>query len=70
MLRLLKIGKKNRILYLVETKSLASSEEEFLKYKPYDDPGISRDFGVHAEKRLISPTCKFASAPFSACIPF
>ncbi|MBQ6481169.1 MAG: DEAD/DEAH box helicase family protein [Anaerolineaceae bacterium] len=50
--RLLTIGKMNRILFLVDTKSLGQqAEEEFLKYKPYDDArNFPEIFGVQRLK--------------------
>ena len=56
--RLLKIGRMNRILFLVDTKSLGKqAEEEFLKYKPYDDArNFPEIFGVQRLKSgYISP---------------
>ncbi len=49
--RLLKYGKMNRILFLVDTKSLGEqAEREFLAYTPNDDPrSFSQLYGV---KRL------------------
>ena len=52
--RLLKYGKMNRILFLVDTKSLGEqAEREFLAYTPNDDPrSFSQLYGV---RRLKSP---------------
>ena len=50
--RLLKHGKMNRILFLVDTKSLGEqAEREFLSYTPNDDPrSFSNIYGVHRLK--------------------
>ena len=50
--RLLKYGKMNRILFLVDTKSLGEqAEREFLAYTPNDDPrNFSQLYGVRRLK--------------------
>ena len=50
--RLLKFGKMNRILFLVDTKSLGEqAEREFLAYTPNDDPRPFSDiYGVYRLK--------------------
>jgi type I restriction enzyme R subunit len=52
--RMLKFGKMNRILFLVDTKSLGEqAEREFMAYIPNDDPRpFSQIYGV---RRLKSP---------------
>lgn len=52
--RMLKYGKMNRILFLVDTKSLGEqAEREFMAYTPNDDPrSFSQIYGV---RRLKSP---------------
>lgn len=52
--RMLKYGKMNRILFLVDTKSLGEqAEREFMAYIPNDDPrSFSQIYGV---RRLKSP---------------
>ncbi len=55
--RLLKYGKMNRILFLVDTKGLGEQvEREFLAYKPTDDPRpFSQLYGVHRLKSSYIP---------------
>ncbi len=55
--RLLKYGKMNRILFLVDTKGLGEqAEREFLAYKPTDDPrSFSQIYGVHRLKSSYIP---------------
>lgn len=50
--RLLKYGRMNRILFLVDTRSLGEqAEREFLTYKPNDDPrNFSELYNVHRLK--------------------
>lgn len=52
--RLLKYGRMNRVLFLVDTRSLGEqAEREFLAYKPTDDP---RSFAsIYGVARLKSP---------------
>ncbi len=55
--RLLKYGKMNRILFLVDTKSLGEqAEREFLAYVPNDDPrNFSQLYGVRRLKSSYIP---------------
>ncbi len=55
--RLLKYGRMNRILFLVDTKSLGEqAEREFLAYTPNDDPrSFSRLYGVRRLKSSYIP---------------
>ena len=55
--RLLKFGKMNRILFLVDTKSLGEqAEREFLAYRPTDDNrSFSELYGVHRLKSSSLP---------------
>lgn len=55
--RLLKYGKMNRILFLVDTKGLGEqAEREFLAYKPTDDPRpFSQIYGIHRLKSSYIP---------------
>lgn len=55
--RLLKYGKMNRILFLVDTRSLGEqAEREFLAYKPNDDPrNFSQLYGVRRLKSSFIP---------------
>ena len=55
--RLLKYAKVNRILFLVDTKSLGEqAEREFLAYKPNDDPrSFSQLYGVCRLKNSYIP---------------
>lgn len=55
--RLLKYGQMNRILFLVDTKSLGEqAEREFLAYTPNDDPrSFSQIYGVHRLKTSYIP---------------
>ena len=55
--RLLKYGKMNRILFLVDTKSLGEqTEREFLAYIPNDDPrNFSQLYGVRRLKNSYVP---------------
>ena len=55
--RLLKYGKMNRILFLVDTKGLGEqAEREFLAYRPTDDPrSFSQIYGVHRLKSSYIP---------------
>lgn len=55
--RLLKYGKMNRILFLVDTKSLGEqTEREFLAYTPNDDPrSFSQLYGVSRLKSSYIP---------------
>lgn len=55
--RLLKYGKMNRILFLVDTKSLGEqAEREFLAYTPNDDPrNFSQLYGVRRLKSSYIP---------------
>lgn len=55
--RLLKYGKMNRILFLVDTKSLGEqAEREFLAYTPNDDPrSFSQLYGVRRLKNSYIP---------------
>jgi type I restriction enzyme R subunit len=55
--RMLKYGKMNRILFLVDTKSLGEqAEQEFRAYKPNDDPRpFHTIFGVHRLKSSYIP---------------
>lgn len=55
--RLLKYGKMNRILFLVDTKSLGEqAEREFLAYRPTDDPrSFSQIYGVRRLKSSYIP---------------
>ncbi|MFR2124810.1 MAG: DEAD/DEAH box helicase family protein [Faecalibacterium sp.] len=71
--RLLKYGRMNRILFLVDTRSLGEqAEREFMAYKPNDDPrSFSELYGVRRLKILIFPGMyRSASVRFSGCIPF
>ena len=56
--RLLKYGKMNRILFLVDTKSLGEqAEREFLAYTPNDDPRpFSQIYGVRRLKSSYIPS--------------
>lgn len=56
--RLLKYGKMNRILFLVDTKSLGEqAEREFLAYTPNDDPrSFSQLYGVRRLKSSFIPS--------------
>ena len=56
--RLLKYGKMNRILFLVDTKSLGEqAEREFLAYTPNDDPrNFSQLYGVRRLKNSYIPS--------------
>lgn len=55
--RLLKYGKMNRILFLVDTKGLGEqAEREFLAYTPNDDPrSFSQVYGVSRLKSSFIP---------------
>ncbi len=55
--RLLKYGKMNRVLFLVDTRSLGEqAEREFLAYRPSDDPRpFSQIYGVHRLKSAYIP---------------
>lgn len=55
--RLLKYGKMNRILFLVDTRSLGEQAEcEFLAYKPNDDPrSFPQLYGVRRLKNAYIP---------------
>ena len=55
--RLLKYGKMNRILFLVDTRSLGEqAEREFLAYTPNDEPrSFSQIYGVHRLKTSYIP---------------
>lgn len=55
--RLLKFGKMNRILFLVDTKGLGEqAEREFLAYMPNDDPrSFSQIYGVRRLKSSFIP---------------
>lgn len=55
--RLLKYGKFNRILFLVDTRGLGEqAEREFLAYMPNDDPrSFSQIYGVHRLKSSYIP---------------
>ena len=55
--RLLKYGKMNRILFLVDTRSLGEqTEREFLAYTPNDDPrSFSQLYGVRRLKSSYMP---------------
>ena len=55
--RLLKYGKMNRVLFLVDTRSLGEqAEREFLAYRPSDDPrAFSQIYGVHRLKSAYIP---------------
>ena len=55
--RLLKYGKMNRILFLVDTKGLGEqAEREFLAYRPTDDNrSFSQIYGVHRLKSSYIP---------------
>ena len=55
--RLLKYGKMNRILFLVDTKGLGEqAEREFLAYRPSDDNrSFSQIYGVHRLKSSYIP---------------
>lgn len=55
--RLLKYGKMNRILFLVDTKGLGEqAEREFLAYRPTDDNrSFSQIYGVHRLKSAYIP---------------
>ena len=55
--RLLKYGKMNRILFLVDTKGLGEqAEREFLAYTPNDDPrSFSQIYGVRRLKSSYMP---------------
>ena len=55
--RLLKYGKMNRILFLVDTKGLGEqAEREFLSYKPTDENrSFSQIYGVHRLKSSYIP---------------
>ncbi len=55
--RLLKYGKMNCILFLVDTKGLGEqAEREFLAYRPTDDPrSFSQIYGVHRLKSSYVP---------------
>lgn len=55
--RLLKYGKMNRILFLVDTKGLGEqAEREFLAYRPTDDSrSFSQIYGVHRLKSSYIP---------------
>lgn len=56
--RLLKYGKMNRILFLVDTKGLGEqAEREFLAYRPNDDPrSFSQIYGVRRLKSSYIPS--------------
>ena len=56
--RLLKYGKMNRILFLVDTKGLGEqAEREFLAYTPNDDPrSFSQIYGVRRLKSSYIPS--------------
>ena len=56
--RLLKFGKMNRILFLVDTKGLGEqAEREFLAYMPNDDPrSFSQIYGVRRLKSSFIPS--------------
>ncbi len=56
--RLLKYGKMNRILFLVDTRSLGEqAEREFLAYTPNDDPrSFSQLYGVRRLKSSYIPS--------------
>lgn len=56
--RLLKYGKMNRILFLVDTRSLGEqAEREFLAYTPNDDPrSFSQLYGVRRLKSSYMPS--------------
>ena len=56
--RLLKYGKMNRILFLVDTKGLGEqAEREFLAYTPTDDPrSFSQIYGVRRLKSSYIPS--------------
>lgn len=58
--RLLKYGKMNRILFLVDIKSIGKqAEREFLAYKPNDDPrNFSQLYGVRRLKSSYIPNGK------------
>lgn len=62
--RLLKYGRMNRILFLVDTRSLGEqAEREFLAYKPNDDPrNFSELYNVHRLK------CSYISSDAQICI--
>jgi len=55
--RLLKYGKMNRILFLVDTRSLGEqAEREFMAYRPNDDPrSFSEIYGVHRLRKSYMP---------------
>ncbi len=55
--RLLKYGKMNRILFLVDTKSVGEqAEREFMAYTPNDDPhSFSQLYGVRRLKSSFIP---------------
>lgn len=55
--RLLKYGKMNRVLFLVDTRSLGEqAEREFLASRPSDDPrSFSQIYGVHRLKSAYIP---------------
>lgn len=55
--QLLKYGKMNRVLFLVDTRSLGEqAEREFLAYRPSDDPrSFSQIYGVHRLKSAYIP---------------
>ncbi len=55
--RLLKYGKMNRILFLVDTKGLGEqAEREFLAYRPTDDNrSFSQIYGIHRLKSSYIP---------------
>ncbi|MCD8189608.1 MAG: DEAD/DEAH box helicase family protein [Clostridiales bacterium] len=56
--RLLKYGRMNRILFLVDTKSLgAQAEQEFRNYTPNDDPRkFPQLYGVHRLTKSFIPS--------------
>ena len=56
--RMLKFGKMNRILFLVDTKSLGEqAEREFLAYRPNDDNrSFSEIYGVRRLKSSYIPS--------------
>lgn len=65
--RMLKYGKMNRVLFLVDTRSLGEqAEREFQAYKPNDDP---RPFSsIYGVTRLKSPTIPKDTAVYISTI--
>lgn len=69
--RLLKYARINRILFLVDTRSLGEqAERKFLAYKPNDDPrSFSQLYGVRRLKNTYQMIFRYVSALSRECIP-